>query len=270
MNPLEHLKFIDSGYDRDAALDVSYHMPLVALSILLAVLASYVALEVANKLAQTGDFQGRNLWVIGGALPMGLGIWAMHFVGMMAFELPVKIYFDMTITVISIIPAILASYLTIHLIGRKQAGVIHILGGGVLIGAGIGAMHYVGMMAMILHAEMYYRIDLFLLSVVAAVTLAILALVTSRSFGGATSTRGMKHILISSLVMGGAVSAMHYIAETSTVYMPSTHMQMAMSGATIEDLIMYTSLVSVVLGLCVVVVAELKVPDIHQQGTATE
>lgn len=207
MNPLEHLKFIDSGYDKDAALDVSYHMPLVALSILLAVLASYVALEVANKLAQTGDFQGRNLWVIGGALPMGLGIWAMHFVGMMA---------------------------------------------------------------MILHADMYYRIDLFLLSVVAAVTLAILALVTSRSFGGATSTRGMKHILISSLVMGGAVSAMHYIAETSTVYMPSTHMQMAMSGATIEDLIMYTSLVSVVLGLCVVVVAELKVPDIHQQGTATE
>lgn len=270
MNPLEHLKFIESGYDRDAALDVSYHMPLVALSVLLAVLASYVALEVANKLAQAEDFPRRNLWVIGGALPMGLGIWGMHFVGMLAFELPVRIHFDLSVTVLSIIPAFLASYLAINLIGRKQAGVLHILGGGVLIGAGIGAMHYVGMMAMRLEADMYYRLDLFLLSVVAAVTLAILALVTSRSFGGAAGTRGMRHVVVSSLVMGGAISAMHYIAETSTVYMPGTHGHIAMAGATIEELIMFTSLVSVVLGLCVVVVAELKLPEIYQQSTASD
>lgn len=270
MNPLDHLKFIDSGYDREAALDVSYHMPLVALSVLLAVLASYVALEVANKLSQAEYFPRRNLWVVGGALPMGLGIWGMHFVGMLAFELPVKIHFDMTITMISIIPAILASYLAIDLIGRKQPGVVHILGGGVLIGAGIGAMHYIGMMAMRLEADMYYRLDLFLLSVVAAVTLAILALVTSRLFGGSDGEHRLTHVVVPSMVMGGAISAMHYIAETSTVYMPGTHVHMVMSGATIEELIMFTSLVSVVLGLCVVVVAELKLPEIYQQSTTSD
>jgi NO-binding membrane sensor protein with MHYT domain len=270
MNPLDHLKFIDSGYDRDVALDVSYHMPLVALSVLLAVLASYVALEVANKLSQAEAFPRRNLWVIGGALPMGLGIWGMHFVGMLAFELPVAIHFDMTTTMISIVPAILASYLAINLIGRKQAGVFHILGGGVLIGAGIGAMHYIGMMAMRLAADMYYRLDLFLLSVVAAVSLAILALVTSRKFRNSEADQKLSHVVIPSVVMGGAISAMHYIAETSTVYMPGTHGHMAMSGATTEELIMFTSLVSVVLGLCVVVVAELKLPESHQQSTASD
>src|SRR5580704_10015552 len=158
-----------------AALSGSYDYRLVALSVLIAMLASYAALDLAGRItAARGSV--RSVWLTGGAVSMGLGIWSMHYIGMLAYSLPVAVFYDWPTVLISLLAAIFASSVALFVVSRNEMGRLSIGFGGLLMGSGIAAMHYIGMEAMRLPAMCHYSLMLVTLSVILAVVISLVAL----------------------------------------------------------------------------------------------
>ena len=127
----------------------SYDPWLVATSVSIAILAAFVALSISSRMVAATSWRGRSAWASAGAISMGGGIWAMHFIGMLAFSLPCGISYDPAGTLLSIIPGILASGVALHVISQvSDPGPTRLIAGAIFMGAGIGAMHYAGMAAM--------------------------------------------------------------------------------------------------------------------------
>lgn len=239
-------------------LEGEYSIPMVVLSILLSVMASYVTLEISRKISVAEDIVNKAAWLWSGAAVLGTGVWAMHFIGMMAFVLPVPVAYNIPITLLSIVPVILACYLALWITSRKTISPVHIAIGGVFFGAGIGAMHYIGMFAMESSAIMYFRIDMLLASVVGAVVLAALSISTrfvlSIKFGNENPVLAS---MIGSVVMGAAIATMHYVAMRASVFCESDGATSFVGGAYVELLSAGTSLISILLGFAVVLASEL-------------
>ncbi|KQP22871.1 response regulator [Pseudorhodoferax sp. Leaf267] len=186
----------------------SYSLWLVALSILIATVASYTALGVAGRLASIQGKAWRG-WIAGGALAMGFGIWAMHFVGMLALKLPIDLHYDAVWTVASMVPATLASAVLLYMIRRiSEPRVEHVLVGAVVLGSGIGAMHYAGMGAIELNPVLGFNWSMVLLSVLVAVLLSIGAVWLAFRHARKAGSGWVR--LVAALVMGCTVAAMHY------------------------------------------------------------
>lgn len=188
-------------------LQGEYSFPIIALSILIACVASYTALAM-NERAQQNSFFHRNFWLVLASVAMGFGIWSMHFVGMSAFSLPVSMHYDQLLTVISILPAMLASFLAFYIANRPKKVVWLYVVAGITMGLGISAMHYVGMAAMKMEAFHVYDGWLFTASVVIAIVVSFVAL-----FIFSTLQRFMKNRFIqltTAILLGLAVSSMHY------------------------------------------------------------
>src|SRR5437588_4468072 len=153
----------------------SYDYHLVALSVLIAVCASYAALELAGR---TTDTLGRLrlVWLLGGAGAMGMGIWSMHYIGMLAFVLPIPVAYHWPTVLLSLFAAILASVIALHVVSRQKMSVSRAVAGSVLMGVGIASMHYIGMAAMRLPAICQFNSFLVILSVVFAVLISLAAL----------------------------------------------------------------------------------------------
>ena len=125
----------------------TYDPVLVALSVLLATLASYVALDLAGRITAAHG-RARTAWLAGGALAMGIGIWSMHFVGMLAFSLPVPVAYDIPLLVLSVTVAVGASLLALAVVSRGALTRSSLALAGLSMGAAIAGMHYVGMASM--------------------------------------------------------------------------------------------------------------------------
>src|SRR5260221_350973 len=125
----------------------SYEAGTVAASVLMAMFASFVALDLAKRV-RTADVAIARAWLIGGSVTMGLGIWAMHFVGMMAFRLPVAIGYDVLFTLVSALAAVGVSYMALWVASRHKLTCLRLTGGAMAMGTGICVMHYLGMHAM--------------------------------------------------------------------------------------------------------------------------
>ena len=125
----------------------TYNPTLVVFSLLVAILASYTALDMAGRLA-TAKGRGLYGWMIGGALAMGLGIWSMHFIAMLAFHLPIPVGYDLALTLYSLAASVGASAYALWLVSRQRLPWPRLLAGATLMGGGIAAMHYLGMAAM--------------------------------------------------------------------------------------------------------------------------
>src|SRR5205809_549094 len=153
--------------DPAAAYSGTYHAGLVALSVLVATLAAFVALSISGRIVAASSLGERCAWASAGATAMGGGIWGMHFIGMLAFSLPCGVSYDPVGTVGSMIPGILASGVALHAISRRTDPGFKILAvGAVLMGAGIGLMHYSGMAAMLPNALLRYDPGLVAVSIV--------------------------------------------------------------------------------------------------------
>ena len=127
----------------------TYDLPFVALSVGVAVLSMYVALSVADRIVASSRKTVRLIWTAVGAIVMGGGIWSMHFIGMLAFSLPCGIGYNPLLTLVSILPGVLASGVALFVLSRKDRPSQKLLFVcALLVGAGIGAMHYSGMAAM--------------------------------------------------------------------------------------------------------------------------
>ncbi len=219
---------------------------LVALSVLIAVFASYTALGIADRIAAAKRPPIRLAWLGIGALAMGCGIWAMHFIGMLAFSLPCSVRYDPLLTALSLAPAVLACAVALHSISQPTQGWTALLSGGMLLGAGIGTMHYTGMAAYRLDGLVRYDPALFILSLVVAVVLAMVAL--RIRFGLRTRLSPVPLALLSALVMGGAISGMHYTAMAAAYFISEGDSSIPDSALNPTFL---ATLVSVVTGLLI-------------------
>ena len=179
-------------------------------------LGSYAFLQFATRIAELRDLGLRFNWLVIGAFAMGGGIWAMHFIGMLAHILPIPVSYDPGITALSIVPAVLAAAVALHVVARLVVSTRRLLVGGTLMGAGIGAMHYTGMAALEINALVRYDPWLFGASIAVAVLLAILALQSRRWVSKLVSPRFMVQEVVGALILGLAVTAMHYTAMAST------------------------------------------------------
>src|SRR6266849_8264852 len=125
----------------------SYNYPLVALSVLIAMFASYAALDLAGRVTAAGGWT-RAVWLLGGAGAMGTGSWSMHYIGMLAFILPIPVAYHWPTVLLSLFAAILASAVALGVVSRQKMGAFRAFIGSVLMGGGIASMHYIGMAAM--------------------------------------------------------------------------------------------------------------------------
>jgi two-component system, sensor histidine kinase and response regulator len=139
-------------------LSGSYNLALVALSVFIAVLASYAALDLGGRVSSAQGFL-RSIWLAGGATAMGIGIWSMHYVGMLAFLFPIPVLYHWPTVLLSLGAAIFASAVALFVVSRSAMGLAAVaslfMGGG-----GMAAMHYIGMAAMRLPAHCSYSLPL--------------------------------------------------------------------------------------------------------------
>ena len=112
----------------------NYNFWLVAVSLIVATLASFTAIDLADRLSILAYARARHLWLAAGALAMGVGIWSMHFIGMLSFSLSIPIGYDFTLTCYSLVIAVLVSWFALHVVTRQRLKLSHVLAGGVLIG----------------------------------------------------------------------------------------------------------------------------------------
>ncbi|WP_252275285.1 PAS domain S-box protein [Pseudomonas subflava] len=198
--------FLDN--DPSLLLQGTYSPWLVLLSLAIAMFTSGMALQVAGMARLSRNTFHRQTALLTGSLALGGGVWAMHFIGMLAFQLCAPVSYSPGLTLLSLLPSLAASWVALQLLARRQVTRMQLIGSGVLVGAGIGAMHYSGMAAMRMAPLLRYDPWWFALSILVAVALAILALWVRFGLRGKLSSG--KAIMVSGVVMGLAISGMHY------------------------------------------------------------
>src|SRR6266850_1046430 len=251
-----HWGFLDGTRDPGSAFVGTYEPALVLLSIVVASLAAYAALGLAERIGAAAKPLARRSWVSAGAVTMGVGVWAMHFLGMLAYRVPVRVSYDVWVTLASVVPAVLASGIMLHVISQARISPGRLVLGGGLMGAGIGVMHYTGMAAMRMNAVMRYDPVLFVISVIVAVVLATTALyakfLASGRHGGVHRHWWIK--LGAALVMGCAVAGMHYTGMAASYVFPSASSQPVADGLASTFLALWVSVATVLItGLAIFV-----------------
>jgi two-component system sensor histidine kinase/response regulator len=199
-----------------AALIGFYDQRLVVLSIFIAILAAGAALDLAGRVTSARGV-ARAWWLGGGALAMGTGIWAMHYIGMLAFQLPVPVLYDWPTVLCSLLAAVLASWVALFVVSRQTMNWPQALFGSLFMGGGIAAMHYVGMEAMRLPAMCHYSAALVALSVALAVGIALAAMWMTFALRG-SAWSGQK--VAAAVTMGGAIPVMHYVGMAAASFIP--------------------------------------------------
>lgn len=190
-----------------------YTYSLVLISVLVAILASYTTLDLAGRIASASG-RARMLWVCGGALSMGVGIWSMHFIGMLAFTLPIPLAYDIPLTLLSLLITIFTSGLALWLVSHDRVPVLNIVFGAFVMGLGSSTMHYTGMAAMRMQPGIDYDPTLFGLSLVIAVAASAAALSIAVRLRKETPYVRLARSG-AAVIMGFAILGMHYTAMTA-------------------------------------------------------
>lgn len=222
----------------------SYDLWLVVLSFLIAVLAAYVALSLAARLPHVEERQVWR-WLVGGSIGMGIGIWAMHFIGMLAFHLPIPLGYDMPITIASLLLAVISSGFALYFIRQGIKNLITLLISAALMGSGIAAMHYTGMEALRMSPAIEYNTTTVVLSLIIAYLASYQALKLAFHNEMRSPLLFSSKQLLSALVMGSAIAGMHYVGMQAAYFSPGSVCLAAPSG--ISSGVMATIIASVTL-----------------------
>ena len=193
----------------------TYDLRLVVVSIVIAVLAAGAALDLAGRVTWARD-TARFWWLTGGAVAMGVGIWSMHYIGMLAFHLPVWVLYDWPTVLLSLLAAVGASWVALFVVSRETMTVPQAIVGSLFMGGGIAAMHYIGMYAMRLPAMCQYSVEGVELSIFLAIVIAFAALQMSYAFRGGTGWSWYK--AGTAVTMGGAIPIMHYVGMAAVTF----------------------------------------------------
>jgi NO-binding membrane sensor protein with MHYT domain len=238
----------------------TYNPYLVALSILVACFASYTALDLSGHLVPTRGF-ARRAWLVAAALTMGGGIWSMHFVAMLAFMMPIPMSYDIGLTILSLVVAILVTGVGFYVISRQGASPLRLLLSGIFMGLGIAGMHYTGMAAMRGNVELSYDPVFVALSLVIAIGASTVALLV------AFRTTDLEQKLIAAVVMGLAISGMHYTGMRAAIfYCSRPGSNQAEVNASVEQ----TNLALAVAGITFLILAFASVASLFERKRAEE
>jgi NO-binding membrane sensor protein with MHYT domain len=232
---------------------------LVALSILVACFASYTALDLSGHVGAAHGF-ARRVWLVAAAITMGGGIWSMHFVGMLAFIMPTPMSYDIGLTTLSLVVAMFVTGGGFYVISRQSGSPLHLVLSGIFMGLGIAAMHYTGMAAMRGHAELSYDPLFVALSLVIAIAASTVALWLAFR----TTDLGQK--LLAALVMGVAISGMHYTAMRAAIFTAREPFHQAQANASLDQ----TSLALAVAGITFIILAVASVASLFERKRAEE
>ncbi|MGA9554284.1 MAG: MHYT domain-containing protein, partial [Candidatus Sulfotelmatobacter sp.] len=205
---MNSIKAISGGYDQ----------ALVAMSILLAMVASYAALDLAGRVTSAHG-RARAIWLCCGATAMGFGIWAMDYIGMLALIMPMPVFYHFPTIILSLLAAICASAVALFAVSRPRMSKWQKIVGCVVMGSGAAAMHYIGMAAMRCSAVTFYDLRIVALSVVLAIAISYIAL--NLSFRMRDEKRTSWRKILSAVVMGSAIPLMHYSGMWAASFYPS-------------------------------------------------
>jgi diguanylate cyclase (GGDEF)-like protein len=234
-------------------LDCRHRPFLVLLAYVVACVAGFAVLDMAERVGHAEKPASQRVWCWVGACCLAGGIWAMHFISMLAFQVPIEIHYELPITLLSLLIAFIASLLAMNTLSHAHLRLLQYLKASVWMGLGIAAMHYVGMAAMRSNATAYYHPTLFGLSIVIAIGASLAALLLSRYL---RNGRGIFHQLLkysASLVLGGGIVSMHFtgmwaltlvIPVGNLAQLPADNnpMQLALTVAVITLLIIGSSI----------------------------
>ncbi|MEM5428084.1 bifunctional diguanylate cyclase/phosphodiesterase [Cupriavidus oxalaticus] len=226
-----------------------YDNLLVLFSVLVAAMASYTALTLASRLANARG-SAVQAWLAAGSVVMGLGIWSMHFVGMLALRLPIPLGYDLPLTAYSLLIAVGASGFALRLVCTDTLPWRRLALGAMLMGGAVAGMHYTGMAAMRMHPAIDYDPLLVALSVVVAVSACGVALWMAfqlRHHGRHTTQLRLG----AAVVMGLAIAAMHYIGMAAARFAPGSVCGAVDNGLASDEL----ALPILVITICVLAVA---------------
>ncbi|MDX9663421.1 EAL domain-containing protein [Pseudomonas sp. P5_152] len=221
----------------------NYSPALVLISLCVAVLASYTALDMTGRIA-TAKGRAAHLWTVGGALAMGVGVWSMHFIGMLAFSLPIDLGYDFGITALSLLIAILSCGFALWLVSQPQLPAWQLGFGALIMGAGISAMHYMGMAAMRMTPGIDYDPSLFGASLLIAVGASAAALwIAFRLRQNTPYVRFARGG--AAVIMGLAIVGMHYTGMAAARFADGSFCGAAvdgLSGKGLDNLVLVTTL----------------------------
>ena len=236
----------------------TYDPYLVALSIMVAALASYTALDLGGRVAAARGL-GRPVWLAAAAITMGGGIWSMHFVAMLAFIMPTPMSYEIGLTTLSLVVAIFVTGGGFYVISRHSGSPLRLVLSGIFMGLGIAGMHYIGMAAMREHVELSYDRLFVALSLIIAIGASTAALWLAFR----TTDLGQK--LIAAAVMGLAISGMHYTAMGGTTFAAHGPVPAA-RGYDLDQ----TNLALAVAGTTFVILASALIASLSEQKRAEE
>jgi NO-binding membrane sensor protein with MHYT domain len=237
----------------------TYNPYLVALSVLVASFASYTALGLSGHV---GAVQGlaRRVWLVAAAVTMGGGIWSMHFIGMLAFVMPIPMSYDIRLTTLSLLVAIFVTGGGFYVISRQSASPLRLVLSGIFMGLGIAAMHYTGMAAMRGHAELSYDRLFVALSLIIAIGASMAALWL------AFRTTDPWQKLAAAGVMGLAISGMHYTGMRAAIFAAHGPVHQAQVDASLDQ----TGLALAIAGITFVILAFASIASVSEQKRAEE
>jgi two-component system sensor kinase FixL len=202
-------------------IETGIYSPLrVVLSYSVAAFASYTTLLLAHELIGAKTLIERRMLHWGGAFAMGAGIWSMHFIGMLSYQMRMALDYDLWLTLLSLLIAIGVAYGALRIVARDRLLPSQILTGGILLGLGICGMHYTGMAAMKMDADLRYIPSLFFASVAIAIGASWVALWTAFTLAKRDSPDRSLFQFAAALLMGGAICGMHYTGMAAAVFIP--------------------------------------------------
>ncbi len=226
----------------------SYSSSLVLISLCVAILASYTALDLTGRIA-TAKGRASYLWMGGGALAMGIGVWSMHFIGMLAFSLPIDLGYDLALTAFSLLIAVLSSGFALWLVSQPSLPCLQLGFGALIMGAGIACMHYTGMAALRMLPGIDYDPALFGASLLIAVGASAAALWIA--FRLRRHTPYVRQIRgLAAVVMGIAIVGMHYTGMAAANF-PEGSFCGALGGGLQGDGLVYLVLITTLAVLAV-------------------
>src|SRR5712671_5018471 len=237
----------------------TYDPYLVALSVLVASFASYTALGLSGHV-RAAQGLARRVWLVAAAITMGGGIWSMHFIGMLAFVMPIPMSYDIRLTTLSLLVAIFVTGGGFYVISRQSASPLRLVLSGIFMGLGIAAMHYTGMAAMRGHAELSYDRLFVAFSLIIAIGASMAALWL------AFRTTDLWQKLAAAVVMGLAISGMHYTAMRAAIFAAHGPVHEAQVNASLDQ----TSLALAVAGITVVILVFASIASLSEQKRAEE
>jgi NO-binding membrane sensor protein with MHYT domain len=237
----------------------TYDPYLVAVSILVASFASYTALDLGARV-ETARGLARRVWLAAAAITMGGGIWSMHFIGMLAFSMPMPMSYDIGLTILSLLVAVFVTSCAFYVISSHSASPRRLALSGIVMGVGIVSMHYTGMAAMRGDVELSYDHFFVALSVVIAIGAATAALWLAFR----TTDLGQK--LVAAVVMGLAVSGMHYTGMRAAIFTGHGAVDPAQEIASLDQ----TNLALAVAGITFVILALALFASLSEQKRAED